>query len=448
MTRPFRHDGAGTTALEWVRRPEWAEVPLWNPLGADRPERVVVVAAHPDDESLGAGGVIAMIRAAGIPVTLVVATAGERSHPRSPTITATALAGQRRSEAEQAWAALGGDAGELTIWDLPDGSLAAQENEATSRLVEVLGDGRATLLLAPYLEDGHSDHDALGRAAQRAAYRTGAILLHYPVWLWHHADPGEVPWGRLRRVALAAFDRNAKARAVACHRSQIAPLSDRPRDETLLSPSLIEHFTGPHETFILGQARDDALDDLHSEHVDPWGTTTRWYEARKRRLLLAMLPRPRFAQALDLGCSTGTLTVDLAERCDKLVAVDSSPRALEAAASRTRGLPNVELRLGDLSAELPEGNFDLVVLSEAGYFLSPVALDQLIAGITHVLTADGCLVLAHWRHPISGWPLSGPDVHTRFAQARGLPPVAERYLEGNVEIVVHAHETTLPDPHI
>lgn len=447
MSRSFRHDGAGTTAQEWTGRAEWGEVPLWDPLGAGRPERVVVVAAHPDDESLGAGGVIATVRAAGIPVTLVVATAGEHSHPRSPTMTVTALAQQRRREAERAWAALGGDADELTVWDLPDGSLTTHDKELTGRLVAVIGDGRATLLLAPYLEDGHPDHDALGRVAQRAAYRTGATLLHYPVWLWHHADPGEVPWGRLRRVALTASDRNAKARAIACHRSQVAPLSDRPGDETLLSPSLIEHFTGPHETFVLGQPRDDALDDLHGEHLDPWGTTTRWYEQRKRRLLLAMLPRPRFTRALDLGCSTGTLTVELAEFCDELIAVDSSPRALAAAATLTQGLRTVELRLGDLSTELPEGDFDLVVLSEAGYFLSPVVLDRLIARIARVLTTDGCLVLAHWRHPISGWPMSGPEVHARFARAQDLPPVAGRYLDRDVEIVVHAHQATLPNPH-
>ncbi len=89
------------------------------------------------------------------------------------------------------WAALGGVPGELTLWDLPDGSLTGQEKEVTGRLVEVVGDGRATLLLAPYLEDGHPDHDALGRAAQRAAYRTGAVLFHYPLWLWPRSPP---PW--------------------------------------------------------------------------------------------------------------------------------------------------------------------------------------------------------------------------------------------------------------
>ncbi len=447
MTRPFRHDGAATAAREWTLRAEWAEVPFWNPLGADRPDRVVVVAARPVDGSLGAGGVIAMVRAAAIPVTLVVATAGEPWDSRSPTLSATALADQRRNEAQRAWAALGGDADELILWDLSDGSLAEREKELTARLVEVVGDGRATLLLGPYLEDGHPDHDALGWSAQRAAYRTGATVLQYPVGLWHHADPDEVQWTQLRRVALTAFDRHAKEVAIACHRSQITPWSDRPRDETLLNPSLIEHLTGPYETFVLSSARDDALDDLHSKHDDPWGTATRWYEKRKRQLLLAMLPRPRFTRALDLGCSTGTLTVDLVARCDELVAVDSSPHALEAAATLTQGVSNVELRLGDLSTEVPEGDFDLVVLSEVGYFLSPVALDRLIARIARVLTPDGCLVVAHWRHPISGWPLSGPEVHARFAQAAGLPPVAGRYLDRDVEIVVHADETTLPNPY-
>ena len=451
VSRQFRHDGPGTTAAEWVQRPEWTTVPVWDPLegheGTARPERVLVVAAHPDDESLGAGGLVACFRRAGTPVTVVVATAGENSHPRSPTTTPTALGERRRDEAERAWAALGGDDGALAVWDLPDGGLAAREKELTGRLVEVVGDGRATLLLAPYPEDGHPDHDAVGRAAERAAYRTGAALAHYPVWLWHHADPVDVPWHRMRRLLLTPADRDAKVRAIACHRSQVEPLSDGPGDETLLGPSLLEHFTGPEETFVLGRPHDEALDDLHGEHDDPWGTTTRWYEHRKRGLVLAALPRRRYERGLDLGCSTGTLTVDLAGRCDTLVAVDSSPRALATAATRTQGLPQVELRRGDLSSELPEGHFDLVVLSEAGYFLSPVALDRLIDRVARALTADGCLVLAHWRHPIAGWPLTGPDVHARFAGATGIPPVATRHVERDVEIVVHAPGTALPDPY-
>ena len=66
------------------------------------------------------------------------------------------------------------------------------------------------------------DHEAVGRAAAAAAARTGAVLVEYPVWMWHWATPGDaaVPWDRARAVPLsrAAIDR--KQRAAQCYRSQ------------------------------------------------------------------------------------------------------------------------------------------------------------------------------------------------------------------------------------
>ncbi len=71
------------------------------------------------------------------------------------------------------------------------------------------------------------------------------------------------------------------------------------------------------------------------------------------------------------------------------------------------------------------GRFDLVVVSEVGYFLSPARLRELLHRAEASLTDEGVVVLCHWRHPIVGWPLDGPRVHEIWRHTTRLPVVAE-----------------------
>lgn len=437
----FTHNEPGTSADTWRADPRWSI--LRNTAQAlDEASRLVVVAAHPDDESAGAGGLVAMAVACGVPVDLLVLTDGEGSHPDSVTCSQDELAARRRDEARAAATALGSTV-ELTLFGLPDGGLAERCAEITTVLVDRLGDARDVLLLAPWRHDGHPDHETAGRAAAAAAVRTGAKLLEYPVWFWHWGNPGNAPWDRFVALQLDDDAVSRKSAAVAAHRSQVAPLSPTPGDEVLLGPALLEHFAGSQEVYVEEQVTDPILDELHGAKPDPWGTAHRWYELRKRDLLLAMLPRERFNRGLELGCSRGELAADLAERCDFLVATDSSPAAINLA--RTVVPTNVEVAVLDLPSQWPSGIFDLVVLSEVGYFLSPVALEQLMVQVTGSLTEHGVVVLCHWRHPIDGWVLDGPEVHARALRA-GLPALMARYCDDDVEILVLAPPGDRPDP--
>ena len=443
MTSPpgFRHDGNGTAAADWHRRAAAEPLPA---LDLDGVRRVIVVAAHPDDETLGAGGLVAQAARRGIEVHLVCLTDGEGSHPHSPTHDRGTLARRRRGELHAAARSLGVADGAIEFRGLPDGAVAEHTTDVTTAIVD-LGVRPGTVVVAPFREDGHPDHEAAGRAAAAACRRTDAELWEYPVWFWHWADAGDQRWSRLSALPLSAEDRTAKSRAIAAHASQVAPLSDQPGDETLLGPELLEHFRGDHELFVRTPGRDcpdPALDELHRERPEPWGVDERWYERRKRDLVLALLPRPRFQRAAELGCSTGALTEALAGRAAEVVAVDSSSAAVEAARRRNAFEQHVEILRLDLPADLP-GSFDLVVVSELGYFLSPDALDELVAQVGRSLRPEGVLVLCHWRHPVRGWPLDGAEVHRRFAEG-GVPPLRARYADPDVEVLVHAHEW--PDP--
>ena len=85
MIASFTHDGSGTAPAAWHRHPGWSTAPPFILQSEDHDcQRLVVVAAHPDDESLGAGGLIATAHDAGISIYVVLLTAGEASHPESP----------------------------------------------------------------------------------------------------------------------------------------------------------------------------------------------------------------------------------------------------------------------------------------------------------------------------------------------------------------------------
>jgi LmbE family N-acetylglucosaminyl deacetylase/SAM-dependent methyltransferase len=443
VVTPFSHDGPGTPASAWAERPEWEHV---RPAEFDGFDRVVVVAAHPDDETLGAGGLMATAAAAHLDVHLFVCTTGEHSHPNSTTHRPEDLAVLREVEVRSALGELAPDAG-ITLLNVADGHLAEHEQSLSGLLVRVVKDGRRTLVVAPWRHDGHPDHDAAGRAAATATHRTGATLWEYPIWWWHWAEPSAAPWEELRQLSLTEAATTRRRRALTHHRSQTEPLSDAPGDEALLRSDFLRHFTGPRERFILQETPDDALDRLHRAEHDPWGVDERRYELRKRALTVAMLPRERYTRGLEIGCSVGALTHELAHRCDALVAVDSSAAALASARQRLAtavSAGQVDLRQMHVPTEWPAGRFDLIVLSEVGYFLSPRGLDDLIARVRESLTPDGVILLCHWRHPVVGWVLDGAQVHASFQNA-SLRPVQARYRERDFEALLLCADSAWPE---
>jgi LmbE family N-acetylglucosaminyl deacetylase len=442
--RSFTAAGPGTSAAVWTSHldPDCREAATLEDV-----RRVVVVGAHPDDECLGAGGLVATACSLDLRVDLVCATDGEGSHPRSPTHTPTDLGNRRATEWIHGARALGVDLTRTRRLRLPDGGLDAHVGDLTTILVELVGDGRDTVIAAPWADDGHPDHEAVGRAASAAARRTGAQLWEFPIWFWHWANPRDPRARRLRPLSLDETAVDRKRRAIAAHRSQVSDLSTLDGDQTLLTPALLAHFGRGHEWFVVTPAdecADDTLDRLHQEQPDPWGVDSRWYEQRKRALLLAVLPRAHFRHALEIGCSTGALTEALAERCDRVLGVDRSVTALAAARRRVSDHPQVEVADLDVPHGWPDvGPFDLVVVSEVGYFLSPQALDSLVDRVSAGLARDGVVVLCHWRHPVEGWVADAADVHRRFHEGP-LPPLQAEYRDRDVEIRVHADHW--PDP--
>jgi len=431
VTPEFDHRDAGTQAAVWRADPRFTRA---APLDLADIRRLVVVAAHPDDETLGAGGLISRAARSGIDVTVVVASLGEASHPRSPTHDAARLAQIRRVEATAAIAELD-PAAEVRLLGLPDGLLSEHIETITDAVAEVTGPG--ALLVTPWTGDGHPDHTACGHAVAVVAEHAALPWLEYPIWAWHWASPEgpDLPESGWWRLALEEGDVVAKRAALAHYASQHTSLSELPGDEAILMPDFVSHFDSDHEVY-LGHRPAHTLDADYFERRydradDPWGFESRWYEERKRALTLAMLPRRRFAATFEPGCGTGLLSVELARRSDRLVVGDISAAATDITRRRVEGAENVTVQQLAVPADWPAERFDLVVLSELGYYLDDADLELLIERAAGALTEDGVLVGCHWRHPVADHRRSGDEVHAKVAAAPELSSLA-RYSDDDM----------------
>ncbi|CAN5712925.1 PIG-L family deacetylase [soil metagenome] len=216
--RPLGEEG--TTITQWLAgdRPP--------PLDLDDCPGLVVVAPHPDDETLGLGGTIAQLIARGVDVMVVSVSDGGAAYPDISRFDQLALERTRRAELDRAAGILG--VRRLVRLGLPDGRIADHEQQLAEQLAVLLAtEPPGTWCAATWQGDGHPDHEAVGRAAATATTHTAATLVEYPVWMWHWAAPGDpdVPWSRAGSVPLDRLAVGRKQNAAQCYRSQFEPTS-------------------------------------------------------------------------------------------------------------------------------------------------------------------------------------------------------------------------------
>jgi LmbE family N-acetylglucosaminyl deacetylase len=237
----------GTDESQWRKWAGWDALPY---LTLPATGRVVVVAAHPDDEVLGFGGAISLLAAAGLELTVVSVTDGERSHPHSRVRSPESLARLRAGETRAALAELGAAHAKIIRLHVPDTEVAGHEDHVATVLTGVLAG--AALCAAPWTGDVHADHEAAGRAARTASCAAGVRCLQYPVWMWHWAQPDDprVPWADAARIALPPAVLGRKTAAISCFTSQIIPLGPGPGDAAILPPEEVAHHLRPAEVVL------------------------------------------------------------------------------------------------------------------------------------------------------------------------------------------------------
>ncbi len=174
------------------------------------------------------------------------------------------------------------------------------------------------------------------------------------------------------------------------------------------------------------------FDGVYRANADPWNFASSPYEAAKYCATLEALPRERYTNAFEAGCSIGVLTAQLAPRCERLLCIDLSEAALAQARERCAALPQVRFERRMLPGEFPmaDGPFDLIVVSEVGYYLAMPDLLRLREQCATRLATGGHLLLVHWTPVVHDYPLTGDEVHATFAEATGT---AWRHLSGRRE---------------
>ena len=411
--------------------------PIANPLRLIGAGGLVVLAPHPDDETIGASALIAAAADARHRIALVALTNGEGSHRGSIAFPPKRLAELRQSEQNAAMAVLCGGAGFETLHlNLPDGESERHPDFATcaariAALCDLIG---ATALAATLPDDPHPDHNAAGRLAQAVrTLRPQLRLLFYPVWLARLDDDAEIDANRLLpfRLSVPAF---RKPKALACHASQLGQIVPDDADGFVLPDWFLARQKEPLETIFWASMPGTPPDaahfaSLYADDADPWHVNASPYEVAKRNAILSTLCDQRFENGLEIGCGEGHLTALLADRCQNMLGIDLDPAIVKRANERHGNGSRLVFREGRLPEAFPAGHYDLIVFSEVLYYLSEVQLQQMAAAVNAATRVGAHLRFVNYLGA-TDTPLSGADASDVFISCLGsrwvlFPPITE-----------------------
>ncbi len=219
----------------------------WRAYADPLPERLpanapaLVIAPHPDDETLAAAGLILNLRARGIPVTVAAVTDGEAAYPDMPGLPAL-----REREQTEALACLGVERASIHRLRLPDSGVGMHEDRLLALLLPLVPEGGQ--IIAPWPHDFHPDHEACGRVAAEAARQTGALITFWLFWTWHHGKPALLSGKNAVRLPLTPQQQSQKQAALAKHDSQ---LENPNGGDPILPPALLAPAQRPYEVFLL-----------------------------------------------------------------------------------------------------------------------------------------------------------------------------------------------------
>ena len=159
------------------------------------------------------------------------------------------------------------------------------------------------------------------------------------------------------------------------------------------------------------KSSSEFFEDKYRADEDPWNFSSDSYEQTRYRTILHALEPGRYRCAFEPGCSVGALTEKLAAVCERVDACDFSITAVEQARQRCQALPGVNVYRASLNDAARYQDYDLIVLSEIGYYFSSVAWQSLVLYIGDEMRSGATLLASHWIGTSTDHILSGDEVH-------------------------------------
>ena len=158
---------------------------------------------------------------------------------------------------------------------------------------------------------------------------------------------------------------------------------------------------------------------VHSIDEELWEYASSDYEQRKYALTVASLPKARYENAFEPGCSVGLLSELLALRCGRLLAADMARASLPLAARRLKSFPHVRVEARTIPLEWPNETFDLIVVSDLACYFDVDTLHQVMERVVDSSAIGAHVVGVHWTDR-TDFPLTGNYVHAVMDRTREL----------------------------
>ncbi len=388
----------------------------------------MVFAPHPDDESLGCGGLIKYLSKQHAEVSIVFLTSGDASHPNSKSHSPAILAELREKEAINACTMLGVKTSNIYFLKLKDSKLhklpEKDRNATSNHISTLLKDCKISSVLVPWRRDPHTGHMATYNLVKTALENkiSEIQIIEYPIWLWKNSTKKDWPkYGEAEMFRLDITDvLNFKKDAIFAHRSQTANIIKDDVEGFQLSQDLLSPFLTSFEYYFFDIKKDrnsleqEYFDTLYNNNPDPWNFEKSKYEHTKFEAINKLIGDSTYKKGLELGCSIGVQTKYLAKHCGKLKAVDISETAIKRAKKLNPNLEDVHFETVDIAINFPQGKYDLISMCEIGYYFNKQTLNRLFEKIYSNLNKKGHFLLVDWTSFVREYPLTGMQVHKLF----------------------------------
>ncbi|WP_335131419.1 PIG-L deacetylase family protein [Nostoc sp.] len=226
----------------------------WRSVNEIACSAALIVAPHPDDETLGCGGAIALLGSLNCDVQVLVISDGTLSHPRSRKYPADKLLALRETETLSALKLLGVEANAVTFCRMQDGSISTQYQSAVASCRDYITEVAPQIIFLPWRYDPHADHRATWKLVKAALHdlHLSPRLIEYPIWDWDWEQRGSLPASL--EVTTWRLDISTvvevKQQAIAAYRSQITDLIDDDPQGFRLSAEMLANFTRPWEVYL------------------------------------------------------------------------------------------------------------------------------------------------------------------------------------------------------